>query len=136
MAEIQYRTTNELADAKHQKGFWSNLFGRSTKAEHTDENKDEHEPKQKRFMDSLVTNARQAATKEVMHLAEKEAEKEVESQFNGNNNKSQSTNTTTDNSGTDPSTTDSDPLNATTSWAKRMVNGAQQKVQNLQTLSP
>lgn len=80
-----------------------------------------------------MDSARQAVTHEAEHLAENEAEKEIEALIN-NNNGSQPTNTS--NGAPDTTTTSpSDALNATTNWAKRMVDSAQQKMQGLQSLA-
>jgi hypothetical protein len=81
-----------------------------------------------------MNNARQG----VMHIAEDEAKKQVEAQLN-NNNGSQPTGTTTTaaNAAPDPSTamtTPSDALSASTNWAKKIADSAQQKMQGLQSL--
>lgn len=83
-----------------------------------------------------MTNARQAATKEVVHLAEEEAMKEVKAEWD-NNDGSQPTDTTTTtaNAAPDTSTSSDDVLSAPTNWAKRMVDNVQQKVQGLQNLA-
>lgn len=86
-----------------------------------------------------MTNARQAATKEVMHLVGEEATKEVKAELDDNNsNGSQPTNTitTTSTASAAPDTsTPSDVLSTPTNWAKRMADGVQQKVNGLQNLA-
>ncbi|KAG8221761.1 hypothetical protein J3R82DRAFT_2064 [Butyriboletus roseoflavus] len=119
-----------------RKGFWSNVFGRSSNATKPDENKND-QAEDKGFMSSLMSNTRQGVTNVAEKVAEDEAKKYIEAQLN-NTNGAQPTNTTTSTADTTPdasgitTTTPGDVLNAPTNWAKRMVDRAQQKVQNLQ----
>lgn len=84
-----------------------------------------------------MVNARQAVTNEAIHVAQDEATKEIEAQLN-NTNGSQPTDTSTTTTDAAPdastltTTTSSDILSASTNWAKRMVDNAQQKVQGWQ----
>lgn len=78
-----------------------------------------------------MDSARNVAVKEVEHVAEHEAEKKIEEMVKNNNNGSQSTDPTA-NMPDATTTSPSDALNASTSWAKNMVDNAKQKVQGLQ----
>ena len=85
-----------------------------------------------------MNNARQ----QVKHIAEDEARKQVEAQLDNNNSQPADTTTTAADPAPDTSTatatatttTPSDVLSAPTNWAKRVADGAQQKMQGLQSL--
>jgi len=83
-----------------------------------------------------MNNARRAATKEVVHVAEDEAKKQVENQLNNNNgSRPQPTDTSTADMALDTSTaTASDALSAPTNWVDSMVDSTKQKMQGLQSL--
>jgi len=104
---------------KRKQGFWANIFGRSSDEEEANNGRP---PKRKPLINSILTTLRNAVAKEALHVAEDEVKKNIES------NSSQPSGA---NTAPDAQTTQGNDTTDSTPWTKRIMDNAQQRVQNL-----